>query len=255
MLPSKQTHSCPNQTLRLLSQKCFSILSSPLHFHCHCLFPDASCCSFELQQLSPNWVFSPLCLLSLPFVFYRTVEGKKEGREGVMRGRKEGMKEGKKRERKRETGKKKILIIFFLCLNSYFGSLPTGKSASLFWLIPNHLSHSVTKLSFWCHLHHSLICTLLFFLVLPAQVRLVDRFMASDTLFLLSPPPELFSPGISYTTFLPQLKYHLLQEAFPDFSSKCFEGLYAPTSHIYTPIVVLNFELQMTCVSVISYFS
>lgn len=192
---------------------------------------------------------------SLSFSTEQWKERKKEGRELWEVGRKEWRKERRERERKRETGKKKILIIFFLCLNSYFGSLPTGKSASLFWLIPNHLSHSVTKLSFWCHLHHSLICTLLFFLVLPAQVRLVDRFMASDTLFLLSPPPELFSPGISYTTFLPQLKYHLLQEAFPDFSSKCFEGLYAPTSHIYTPIVVLNFELQMTCVSVISYFS
>ena len=131
--------------------------------------------------------------------------GRKERRKGGSYERQEGRKEGRKeeRERKRETGKKKILIIFFLCLNSYFGSLPTGKSASLFWFIPSHLSHSVTKLSFWCHLYHSLICTLLFFLVLPAQVRLVDRFMASDTLFLCHPHLNFFH--LAYPT---QLFYH-----------------------------------------------
>lgn len=122
------------------------------------------------------------------------------------------------------------------------------------WLTSNHLSYSVANLLFWCYLHHSLICTLLFlgnFSVFPAQARLVDNIKAFDMLFPLSPHLNFLS-GISYSTFPPQLKYHLFWKAFPDFFS-VLKPFMVP--HIHTSIVILSFELQIICVSMISYFS
>ena len=66
----------------------------------------------------------------------------------------------------------------------FFTVWATGKS---------YLSHSIDKLWFWCHLHHSLIGTLPFSLVFPAQTRLFNRFMVSDTLFLLHPHLNFFT--------------------------------------------------------------
>lgn len=122
------------------------------------------------------------------------------------------------------------------------------------WLSSNHLSYSVANLSFWCYLYHSLIYTYLLLgkiLVFPAQARLFDKFMASDMLFLLSPHLNFFTWHILLS--LPaQVKYHLSLEAFPDFFSVLKPFM---VQHIHTYIVILNFELQIICVSIISYFS
>lgn len=147
-----------------------------------------------------------------------------------------------------------MIHVLPLCKKLFW--LPAYRKTFNFWLTPNHLSLSVANLLLWCYFTSlpDKYPTFLLrkFLVFPTQDRLVDKFMVWYVVLSFT-QSEYFHLVYPYSAFPPQLKYTFSVNT--SLTSSVFWALYGPISHIYTLIVVLNFELQIICVSITSYFS
>lgn len=147
-----------------------------------------------------------------------------------------------------------MIHVLPLCKKLFW--LPAYRKKFNFWLTPNHLSLSVANLLLWCYFtslpdkYPTVLLRKILSVSYPRQACWQIYGLICCSFFHST---GIFSPGVPYSAFPPQLKYTFSVNT--SLTSSVFWALYGPISHIHILIVVLNFELQIICVSITSYFS